>query len=118
MDNVSIALHKGEILGITGLLGSGTIELSKIIYGALPKEGGEIYIHGEKKDCPSPRKALDAGIGFVSDDRKQEGLVISGAAGWKAKRRKSAEGSICQGPGSGAGNPDSGRAYPGSGRGC
>ena len=48
VNDVSIALHKGEILGITGLLGSGTIELSKIIYGALPKEGGEIYIHGEQ----------------------------------------------------------------------
>lgn len=76
VDNVSITLHKGEILGITGLLGSGTIELSKIIYGALPKESGEIYIHGEKKDCSTPRKALEAGIGFVSDDRKQEGLVL------------------------------------------
>lgn len=76
VNNVNIALHKGEILGITGLLGSGTIELSKIIYGALPKESGEIYIHGEKKDCSTPRKALEAGIGFVSDDRKQEGLVL------------------------------------------
>lgn len=76
VNDVSIALHKGEILGITGLLGSGTIELSKIIYGALPKEGGEIYIHGEQRDCSTPRKALEAGIGFVSDDRKQEGLVL------------------------------------------
>lgn len=76
VNDVSIALHKGEILGITGLLGSGTIELSKIIYGALPKESGEIYIHGEQRDCSTPRKALKAGIGFVSDDRKQEGLVL------------------------------------------
>lgn len=76
VNDVSIALHKGEILGITGLLGSGTIELSKIIYGALPKESGEIYIHGEQRDCSTPRKALEAGIGFVSDDRKQEGLVL------------------------------------------
>ncbi len=76
VDHVNLTLHKGEILGITGLLGSGTIELSKIIYGALPKEEGEIYIHGQKKDCSNPRKALEAGIGFVSDDRKQEGLVL------------------------------------------
>lgn len=76
VNDVSIALHKGEILGITGLLGSGTIELSKIIYGVLPKESGEIYIHGEQRDCSTPRKALEAGIGFVSDDRKQEGLVL------------------------------------------
>ena len=74
--NVNLKLHKGEILGIAGLLGSGTIELSKIVYGALPMESGEIYINGEKKDCSSPKKALKAGIGFVSDDRKQEGLVL------------------------------------------
>lgn len=76
VDHVNLTLHKGEILGLTGLLGSGTIELSKIIYGALPKDEGEIYIHGQKKDCFNPRKALEAGIGFVSDDRKQEGLVL------------------------------------------
>lgn len=74
--DVTVQLHKGEILGITGLLGSGCIELSKIIYGAVPKQSGEVYIHGQLKDCSSPRKALDAGIGFVSDDRKQEGLVL------------------------------------------
>ena len=74
--DVSFKLHKGEILGITGLLGAGTIELSKLIYGAIPMDSGEIYVHGEKKDCSSPRKALEAGIGFVSDDRKQEGLVL------------------------------------------
>lgn len=73
---VSLKLHKGEILGVAGLLGSGTIELSKIVYGALPMTDGEIIINGEKKDCSSPRKALKAGIGFVSDDRKQEGLVL------------------------------------------
>ena len=76
MDGVSLKLHKGEILGVAGLLGSGTIELSKIVYGALPMTDGEIIINGEKKDCSSPRKALKAGIGFVSDDRKQEGLVL------------------------------------------
>ena len=74
--NVSVQLHKGEILGITGLLGSGTIELSKIIYGAIPKKSGEIYVNGKLCDCSSPRKALKSGIGFVSDDRKQEGLVL------------------------------------------
>ncbi|WP_312427046.1 sugar ABC transporter ATP-binding protein [Lacrimispora sp.] len=74
--DVSLTLHKGEILGITGLLGAGTIELSKLIYGAIPMDSGEIYVHGKKKNCSSPRKALEAGIGFVSDDRKQEGLVL------------------------------------------
>ncbi|MEY8352003.1 sugar ABC transporter ATP-binding protein [Lachnospiraceae bacterium 54-53] len=74
--DVSLKLHKGEILGITGLLGAGAIELSKLIYGAIPMESGEIYVNGVKKDCSSPQKALEAGLGFVSDDRKQEGLVL------------------------------------------
>ena len=74
--DVTVQLHKGEILGITGLLGSGCIELSKIIYGAVPKKSGEIYINGQLRNCSSPRKALASGIGFVSDDRKQEGLVL------------------------------------------
>ena len=73
---VNLKLYRGEILGIAGLLGSGTIELSKIVYGALPMTEGEVLIDGEKVDCSSPRKALKSGIGFVSDDRKQEGLVL------------------------------------------
>ncbi|MGC6177976.1 sugar ABC transporter ATP-binding protein [Lacrimispora sp. 38-1] len=74
--DMNLKLHKGEILGITGLLGSGTIELSKILYGAIPMESGELWVHGERKDCSAPVKALKSGIGFVSDDRKQEGLVL------------------------------------------
>lgn len=74
--DVSIQLHRGEILGIAGLLGSGCIELSKTIYGAVPKKSGDVVVNGQVKDCSTPRKALEAGIGFVSDDRKQEGLVL------------------------------------------
>ncbi len=74
--NVNIKLHKGEILGISGLLGSGTIELSKLIYGAIPKISGSVFVNGEERNCSTPQKALAAGIGFVSDDRKQEGLVL------------------------------------------
>lgn len=74
--DISLKLHQGEILGIAGLMGSGTIELSKIVYGAIPMASGEVYVNGEKKDCRTPKKALKSGIGFVSDDRKQEGLVL------------------------------------------
>lgn len=74
--NVSFQLHKGEILGIVGLMGSGNIELSKLIYGAIPIKLGEIWMNGRKIDSSTPRKALKSGIGLVSDDRKQEGLVL------------------------------------------
>lgn len=76
VSNVNFQLHKGEILGIVGLLGAGNIELSKLIYGAMPIKSGELFLNGTAADCSSPAKALKAGIGFVSDDRKQEGLVL------------------------------------------
>lgn len=74
--DVSIALHRGEILGISGLVGSGTIELSKMIYGAIPMKAGKVFVHGKEIDNSSPDKAIAGGIGFVSDDRKNEGLVL------------------------------------------
>jgi len=74
--DVSFELKKGEILGIAGLMGSGNIELSKILYGAVPMDKGEIKIRNAPTDCSTPRKALRSGIGFVSDDRKNEGLIL------------------------------------------
>ncbi len=74
--DVNLQLHKGEILGIAGLMGSGNIELSKIVFGAIPQKAGEVYVEGKKVNSSTPIKALNAGIGFVSDDRKQEGLVL------------------------------------------
>ena len=74
--NVSFQLRKGEILGIAGLLGSGNIELSKLIYGAMPLKSGEITLHGNKVNCSTPAKSLRAGIALVPDDRKHEGLVL------------------------------------------
>ncbi len=74
--DVSLHLKKGEILGITGLLGSGAIELSKALYGAIKMKKGEILIGGEVINCSSPSKALRQKVAYVSDDRKNEGLVI------------------------------------------
>lgn len=74
--DVSIDLHRGEILGISGLMGSGAIELSKMIYGALLMDSGAIFVNGKKIDCSDPNRAIAGGIGFVSDDRKKEGLVL------------------------------------------
>lgn len=76
VNGASLKLHKGEILGIVGLLGSGNIELSKMIYGAIPMNAGEVYIKGKLVDSRTPIKAMKEGIGFVSDDRKKEGLVL------------------------------------------
>lgn len=76
VDDVSLKLHKGEILGITGLLGAGTHELSKMIYGAMKRDSGNIILNGKKVENKNPKQALREGIALISDDRKQEGLVL------------------------------------------
>ena len=73
---ISFQVQEGEILGITGLLGAGMIELAKLIYGAMPAEKGEIWLEQKPLQIQSPMQALKNEIAFVSDDRKQEGLVL------------------------------------------
>ncbi|GAK58971.1 putative ribose/galactose/methyl galactoside import ATP-binding protein [Candidatus Vecturithrix granuli] len=74
--DVSFTLHKGEILGLAGLAGAGRTELARAIFGADPKEAGEIRMHGQPIEIRSPRDAKRHGIGFVTEDRKEEGLVL------------------------------------------
>lgn len=74
LHNISFSVKKGEILGVAGLLGSGKTELSKAIFGLLKHSGGEVRMQGEKVN--SPKSAIDAGIALVTDDRKDEGLVL------------------------------------------
>lgn len=74
--DVSFKLYEGEILGIAGLIGSGNIELSKLIYGAYGIKGGEMIYKGEKIYNRSPKESLKNKIALVSDDRKNEGLVL------------------------------------------
>lgn len=76
VDNVSFVLKKGEILGISGLMGAGNIELSKILYGAMKKESGTVTVNGKELKCTRPLEAIENGIGLVPDDRKNDGLVL------------------------------------------
>lgn len=81
LNNVSLQLREGEILGIYGLLGAGQTELMKVIFGAERYESGELRLRGEKAVIPSPVKAKEMGIAFVTENRKEEGLVLElGAA--------------------------------------
>ncbi|WP_206207704.1 sugar ABC transporter ATP-binding protein [Virgibacillus indicus] len=73
--DVSFDLRKGEILGFSGLMGAGRTEVARLIFGADPKESGEIYINGEKASISKPQDAVDNGIGYLSEDRKQFGIV-------------------------------------------
>ncbi len=73
---VNLALCAGEILGVAGLEGSGKRSLAQAIFGDEPFESGAIEILGERRAPPSPRAAIELGIGCLSDDRKREGLLL------------------------------------------
>ncbi|WP_407929659.1 sugar ABC transporter ATP-binding protein [Iocasia frigidifontis] len=76
VDDISFELRKGEILGIAGLVGSGRTELVRLLYGADPKDSGEIILNGNKININSPRDSISTGIGLLPEDRKQQGLVL------------------------------------------
>jgi len=76
VSNVRFDLHRGEILGIAGLLGSGRSELLSAIYGAVPRTG-TVAVAGQKIRPGQPRFARDVGIGMVTEERKREGLLFN-----------------------------------------
>ncbi len=76
VQDVSFELHKGEILGFSGLMGAGRTETARALFGADPKQSGDIYINGQKVEINSPQDAVHAGIGYLSEDRKRYGLVV------------------------------------------
>ena len=76
VQDVSFKLHKGEILGFSGLMGAGRTETARALFGADPVDSGEIYINGKKVTINSPRDAVRCGIGYLSEDRKRYGCVV------------------------------------------
>jgi ribose transport system ATP-binding protein len=80
--DVSIELHEGEILGMYGLVGAGRTEFVRGLFGIDSKSSGELEINGEKIIVKSPRDAIRAGIGLVTEDRREEGLMLSGSLKW------------------------------------
>jgi ribose transport system ATP-binding protein len=76
LKGLSFELHAGEILGISGLLGSGRTELMRVIFGLDRKDEGEIYLNGKKVRIASPEEAINLGIGYITEDRHKEGLVL------------------------------------------
>ena len=81
VQDASLTLHKGEVIGLAGAVGSGRSELLKMIYGAEEKTSGKIIINGELYSIESPQQAVEHKMGFVPEDRKMEGLTLVGSVG-------------------------------------
>lgn len=75
VEDVSFELKRGEILGIAGLVGSGRSEMLEAIFGVRKKENGTVRLEGLEVEIPSPEEAIERGIGFLTEERKLNGIV-------------------------------------------
>jgi rhamnose transport system ATP-binding protein len=76
VQGVSLSVRRGQILGLAGLVGSGRTQLAETIFGLTPATGGEIAIAGNPVAIASPADAIDRGIAYVPEDRRQHGVVL------------------------------------------
>lgn len=74
--DVNFQVRKGEVLGIAGLMGSGRSEILETIFGAMQADSGDILVNGQKKKMRSPKDAINAGIGLLTEDRKLTGCFL------------------------------------------
>lgn len=74
--NISFNVKSGEIVGFSGLMGAGRTEIMRSIFGVDSLDSGEIFLEGEKIDIHNPSTAIEKGIGFLTEDRKEEGLIL------------------------------------------
>lgn len=75
-DPINFSVRYGEIVGISGLVGAGRTELARAIFGADKQESGKVFIDGKHVKIRSPRDAIQAGVAFITEDRKSEGLLL------------------------------------------
>jgi monosaccharide-transporting ATPase len=75
LDRVSLDVGRGEIVGLAGLLGSGRTETARAIFGADQIDAGSVQLEGRTLNLRSPNDAIDAGLAFLSEDRKAEGII-------------------------------------------
>jgi len=77
LKDINFKLKKGEILGFSGLIGAGRTEIAECIMGLRPKSSGEVYVNGKKTRIRSAADAIKYKIGYLSEDRKGKGLILS-----------------------------------------
>jgi ribose transport system ATP-binding protein len=75
-ENISFSVKEGEVLGVSGLMGAGRTEIMRSIFGNMQHDGGDIFIDGAKCTIDNPAAAIKYGIGFITEDRKTEGLML------------------------------------------
>ncbi len=75
-NDISFSVRAGEVLGVAGLMGAGRTEIMQAIFGNEHYDKGDIYINGVKHTIKTPAQAIKAGIGFITEDRKTEGLLL------------------------------------------
>ena len=75
-ENISFELRKGEVLSIAGLMGAGRTEVAQTLFGYRKADAGDVEMDGKKVKINSPRTAKNLGIGYVTEDRKSEGLLV------------------------------------------
>jgi ribose transport system ATP-binding protein len=80
----SFAVRAGEVLGFAGLVGAGRTELARLLFGADPRSGGHVLLEGQAVQIDEPRAAMRAGIAYVPEDRKGQGLFLQMAVGANA----------------------------------
>ena len=79
VENISFTLHRGEVLGLSGLMGAGRSELARILFGLDPRERGEVRLEGELLHRLSPRNLIERGGAFLTENRRREGLCLAAA---------------------------------------
>lgn len=76
VENISFRLHRGEVLGFAGLVGSGRSETMELICGVKKMDSGEVWMNGQKMHINSPASAIKHGIGLIPEDRKEQGVIL------------------------------------------
>ena len=74
--NITLDIHAGEIVGMSGLVGAGRTELARILFGLTPADSGEILLHGKRISLSSPGEAVSSGIAYLPEDRRRHGVIL------------------------------------------